>query len=385
MNQSAKIGLVIVVVVSFLVSGLFVILTPEEAPSTEEPEAPIAFSTVDGIQKVRAGESTMQLLKVENKEDVPHNLTFAVGETPSGWTASINRNMFGLDNGETKGLFVTIDIPSGTGSGSFDIIMNTFIDGATTPVTYAIPLMVIEPHNVVEDGDSVSMEYIGYTEDFKIFDTSVIDAGTLAANGGIDKLATFSGGSYQPFQFVTGSGSAIKGFNDGVLGLEVGQSRCVVVPPEDGYGRFTNISINLTDSTPVFETIRDHTFNATYAGESIQIGLTVSHRLWGWETRIKDYKNGWITLENLPINGQTYTPFGWNSVVTDIDSTANGGVGEIKLTHSPPAVGSVVSYAGHDATVISLDATQVTIEYNTSTHDLGHETLIFQIRLISKD
>jgi len=50
---------------------------------------------------------------------------------------------------------------------------------------------------------------------------------------------------WSDFTFQVGSGSAIQGFDEGVRGMRVGESRRLVVPPEKGYGPL--------DSTLVFE------------------------------------------------------------------------------------------------------------------------------------
>jgi len=39
-----------------------------------------------------------------------------------------------------------------------------------------------------------------------------------------------------PFQFKIGSGKVIKGFEEGLMGMKVGGSRKVIIPPELGYG-----------------------------------------------------------------------------------------------------------------------------------------------------
>jgi FKBP-type peptidyl-prolyl cis-trans isomerase 2 len=66
-----------------------------------------------------------------------------------------------------------------------------------------------------QDGDSVKVAYIGKLEDGSIFDQS--------AEG-------------SPLAFAIGSRQVIKGFDDGVKGLKVGETRTVTILPEDGYG-----------------------------------------------------------------------------------------------------------------------------------------------------
>ena len=69
---------------------------------------------------------------------------------------------------------------------------------------------------VVKKGDKVKVEYIGTLEDGSIFDSS-------------DKNDT-------PIEFIVGSGQLIKGFEDAVVGMKVGEEKEIKIPPEEAYG-----------------------------------------------------------------------------------------------------------------------------------------------------
>lgn len=82
-------------------------------------------------------------------------------------------------------------------------------------------------------GQNVSVHYTGWLTDGTKFDSSV-DRG-------------------QPFQFPLGAGRVIQGWDQGVVGMKIGEKRKLTIPPEMGYGARGAGSVIPPNATLVFE------------------------------------------------------------------------------------------------------------------------------------
>lgn len=67
----------------------------------------------------------------------------------------------------------------------------------------------------VKSGDTVKVHYHGRLTDGSTFDSSE---------------------GRDPLEFQVGSGQVIKGFDDGVTGMEVGQKKTIQIPADEAYG-----------------------------------------------------------------------------------------------------------------------------------------------------
>jgi peptidylprolyl isomerase len=68
----------------------------------------------------------------------------------------------------------------------------------------------------VKKGDVVSIEYTGTLETGEVFDSSK---------------------GREPLEFEVGSGSVIKGFDNGVLDMKIGDEKEIKINPDEGYGQ----------------------------------------------------------------------------------------------------------------------------------------------------
>jgi FKBP-type peptidyl-prolyl cis-trans isomerase len=85
-------------------------------------------------------------------------------------------------------------------------------------------------------GDTLVMNYTGRLENGTIFDSNILPEFNHVA----------------PFEFVLGAGQVIQGWDEGLLGMKIGEKKTLVIPPEKGYGDRA-ISVIPANSTLIFE------------------------------------------------------------------------------------------------------------------------------------
>jgi len=189
------------------------------------------------------------------------------------------------------------------------------------------------PHQI-ERGDTVTVDYIAYFLDGNgTFDTSLLRAGQ--DNATWPKAITFHWKTqWAPLgPFIVGNGSVIPGFDDGLLGMAQGETKTIVVPPEDGYGvadpaRF--IRRPLLQSVPVRQQMNESEFQSRFLVPPVDLSV-INDPFWGWPVLIR-VQGSVVTITNSPTPGQTVRPFGaWNGRVASIEDTANNGVGVIQV------------------------------------------------------
>ncbi|MBU4374215.1 MAG: FKBP-type peptidyl-prolyl cis-trans isomerase [Euryarchaeota archaeon] len=82
----------------------------------------------------------------------------------------------------------------------------------------------------VKNGDKISVDYTGSLENGKVFDTSIESVAK-------EKNLFAPGREYKPLKFNVGKGEVIKGFDEGVVGMMVGETKILTIPPEKAYGQ----------------------------------------------------------------------------------------------------------------------------------------------------
>ncbi len=101
---------------------------------------------------------------------------------------------------------------------------------------------------IVENGDLISVDYVGKLEDGTVFDTSIKEAAIEA--GTYNQMR-----DYKPLTFTVGAGQMIKGFDEGVVGMGEGEEKTLKIPPEEAYGEYREelsreLPLEAVDFTP---------------------------------------------------------------------------------------------------------------------------------------
>jgi FKBP-type peptidyl-prolyl cis-trans isomerase 2 len=120
---------------------------------------------------------------------------------------------------------------------------------------FSFVLLILMSENItestskkVENGDTISVDYAGRLEDGTIFDTSIKETAIQA--GLYNQMR-----DYKPLTFNVGAGQMIKGFDEGVVGMQIGEEKTLTISPEEAYGEYNEelareLPINYVDFTP---------------------------------------------------------------------------------------------------------------------------------------
>jgi peptidylprolyl isomerase len=216
---------------------------------------------------------------------------------------------------------------------------------------------------VVEIGDTVQVDYTGKLPDGTVFDTSDPE---VAKSAGLYQ----EGRPYQPLPVVMGAQSVIKGFEDGLLGMEEGESKTLTIAPEDGYGPTDPTKIDVVpqlDDIPATQTFE---FEREINVSAVQFNMTFG----------TDYEVGDIVpIPDSPINitileiGET-VKFSYNMEVGDrleggetmwVDEIIEVNSTHIVMRHDVE-VGDIIQFPDKpwNSTVLEVTESNITLQHN---------------------
>jgi len=156
----------------------------------------------------------------------PFEFVLGKGEVIAGW----DQGLAGMKVGGTRKLTIPSDLAYGA-DGTRRIPSNATLLFEVELLDVRTPLSELPPTSVkelkLEDqlvgtgaeakaGNTLSVHYTGWLEDGTKFDSS-LDYG-------------------EPIEFVLGKGQVIAGWEQGLIGMKVGGTRKIIIPPDLGYG-----------------------------------------------------------------------------------------------------------------------------------------------------
>lgn len=90
---------------------------------------------------------------------------------------------------------------------------------------------------ISKPGDVLSMNYTGRLEDGTVFDSNVDP----------------KFGHVQPFEFTLGAGMVIAGWDEGLVGMKIGEKKTLTIAPEKAYGDRSPSPLIPANSTLIFD------------------------------------------------------------------------------------------------------------------------------------
>lgn len=92
-------------------------------------------------------------------------------------------------------------------------------------------------NRVAKNGDILSMNYTGRLENGTVFDSNVDP----------------KFGHVEPFEFTLGAGMVIAGWDEGLLGMKIGEKKTLTIAPEKAYGAYSPSPLIPPNSTLIFD------------------------------------------------------------------------------------------------------------------------------------
>ncbi len=298
-------------------------------------------------------------------ESVGDNVTVLLTASAGDWQTRLLNSSFAFAKADGRHTtFLLVDIPADAGNGTLPVTISAALGGDSAVATGSI--RVTRPAaNLVKNDSIVGMDYIGFLEDNRVFDTSIF---VVANSSGLEKWPDFANSSalrheadYHTFSFTEGKQQVIKGWETGIAGMALGQAKALIIPAEEAYARFVNQTLNLTATIPIYNDTTIAAFTPVY-GSAPQEDNQYVEPTFGWTIRVVSVDNatGRCVYENLPMQNTTYTPYGLNATVTNISSVT----GTLELDYSV-ALHQSAHQLLDTGDVIALNSTSFTIRWQT--------------------
>lgn len=273
---------------------------------------------------------------------------------------------------------------------------------------YNHPKPAASPYTV-QIGSNVTVNYIGWfasgPQTGRVFDTSLYSV--YLNNAGYPKSLEFAHGTspanYTPLGFSVGPNvpqggytignqtfsGAVPGFWQGLIGLQVGQSRTFSFPPSLGYG-YPDPSCYatqpLTVAVPVLIPVATASFATLYPGVNATAGTHFPDPTYGWSDLVLTVNASAVVVENLPALGWDVPGLNWPETVTAINATTITLTNHLSPLNAGTILGTLASgtVCGQSRYIISA----INVSAGTYTQDFNGEvvgqSLTFFVTIVAK-
>jgi FKBP-type peptidyl-prolyl cis-trans isomerase 2 len=258
-------------------------------------------------------------------------------------------------------------------------------------------------------GSNVTVNYIGKfgsgAQLGDVFDTSIYSV--AVNNASYPKSLEFSyrgsAANYTPLGVSVGPavpgsgytidnitfGSVVPGFWQGLLGLEVGQTRTVSFGPGLGYGApnpSCYASQPLVFTTPTFRTLTSSSFSTLYPGVNATAGTQFADPTYGWNDLVFSVNSSAIVVQMLTHVGWVVPAASWPIAVVGVNSS----VVTLKNELSYADVGSVLGHVSGSGIcgTTSFIVSALNMSSGTYVQDFNREvvgqTLTFVVTIVAR-
>ena len=214
---------------------------------------------------------------------------------------------------------------------------------------------------VVKVGDNISVDYVGRTEDGKVFDTSIE---SVAKQNNMYNPQR----GYQSLNFTVGKGQIIKGFDNGVIGMKVGDNKTLTISPENGYGPIDPAKIQvipIVQSIPLMTTVSRFLeipagqFTSSF-GPNHTVGDNVNIPNSNINLTVKNIGTNVSLVYNLAVGYEIIQKGApWNETVVSVDDKNI----TFKIDTKKNDIVNIQG-APWNTTVIDVNSTNVTLKHN---------------------
>lgn len=180
----------------------------------------------------------------------------------------------------------------------------------------------------VKTGDNVSVDYTGSLNG-RVFDTSIE---SLAKENNL----YIPNRTYEPLSFTVGKEQTIKGFDEGIIGMKVGESRILVIPPEKAYGPKNP---QMIQAIPIIQNVP---ITRTFP-KAIEISIEEFNAIFGADHKIGDS----VKVSNADVN----------LTILNINTTSN-----VLLIYDLSVGNDISSEVPWNDTVIKVDDKNITVK-----------------------